>query len=82
MLIYSQSKLRTNGLLKNFCYILEYKKQCGRCHVDAEMMEFPRHFKDLWVQLVLDLTRCLATIVNDLSGRHGNQTSSNRDDIL
>lgn len=47
MLIYSQSKSRTHGLLKNFWSILECEKQCGKCHVDAEMLEFPRHLKDL-----------------------------------
>lgn len=69
MLIYSQSKLRTHGLLKNFCSILECEKQRGRCHVDAETLEFPRHFKDWWVQLILGLTRYLATVVTNLSGR-------------
>lgn len=82
MLIYSQSKLRTHGLLKNFSSILECEKQCGRCRVDVETLEFPRHFKDWWVQLVLGLTRCLANAVTDLSGRCCNQTLSHRHDIL
>lgn len=82
MLMYSQSKLRTHGLPKNFWSISECEKQCGKCHVDADTLEFLRHLKDSWVKLVLDLTRCLATVGIDLSGRCYNHASSNRADLL